>query len=115
MSDAPRTTEQRQRRALIDDAISRSRSKPELVGHLEKHPEVADIAESLEGKALLASRSPWGTLFAGIVGLIIARYGLHLDDASVSLISGFCVLIGSYIMRTLTRAPITGIVRPGAL
>ena len=115
MSDILRASEERRRRALIDSAISVSHSKAELVGHLEREDEVADVAQSLEGKALLASRSPWITVMAGTGGFLIAHHTLHFGYWGTGLVTIVSALFGGYIVRVSTRAPITGIIRPGSV
>ncbi len=115
MSDILRASEERRRRALVDSAISVSHSKAELVGHLEREDEVADVAESLEGKALLASRSPWITVLAGAVGFLIAYHTLHFGYWGTGLVTIVSALLGGYVIRASTRAPITGLTRPGSV
>jgi len=65
--------------------------------------------EELRGKALIASRSPWGTLAGGVIGWIVARYGLDLDTDTSSMIAGLAVLAAAYAMRYITNQPITGV------
>ena len=67
----------------------------------------------LEGKALIASRSPWGVLAAFIVGFVITKFGFHADDQTVAIISGICVLAGGYLVRLVTHKPITGVMQAG--
>lgn len=89
-------------------AVSRSSTLLELVANLR----TADpaLAQQIEGKSLLASRTPWGTLLAGIIAWGAAHYGLNLSpDAQVEL-AGLGVVIGSYAMRYVTAAPISSIV-----
>ena len=115
MSDILRASEERRRRALIDSAISVSHSRAELVGHLEGEADVSDVAKSLEGKALLASKSPWITVLAGAVGFLIAYHTLHFGYWGTGLVTTVSALFGGYIVRVSTRAPITGIIRPGSV
>jgi hypothetical protein len=65
--------------------------------------------EVLTGKALLASKSPWGTIAGGLVGWLAAHYGLGWDQTTCNLIAGGGVILASYAMRWLTTQPITGI------
>jgi len=85
------------------------------VDHLEREDEVADVAKSLEGKALLASKSPWITVLAGAVGFLIANHILHLGYWGMGLVTIVSALFGGYIVRVSTRAPISGIIRPGSV
>lgn len=105
------TPETYERRKAIDAAIAQSNSKPELIGHLERAG-AGDVAESLEGKALIAARSPWGVLIAYAIGALLGRYGLNLEPEHTQILAGAFVLVGGFGMRLITRAPITGIVNP---
>lgn len=69
---------------------------------------VETVAPGTVGKALVASRTPWGVLAAYAVSFLGARYGLGLDDASTGVVAGGAVLAGSYAMRYITSSPITG-------
>ncbi len=69
------------------------------------------LAEQLTGKALIASKTPWGTLAGGIVGFLVARYGLGWDQGTQTLVAGAGVLVGSYIMRWITTSPITSMIK----
>lgn len=93
---------------LVNAAVARAQSLPGLVAELRQIDPA--LAGQLTGKTLLASRSPWGTLAAGLVGYVSARYGLGFDETTTGLVAGASVLVGSYAMRLLTRQPITGIV-----
>lgn len=70
---------------------------------------VAEVPPNLQGKALIASKTPWGVLASYAVGFLAARYGLGLDDASTQVVAGGAVLAGSYAMRYITSSPITGL------
>jgi len=115
MSDILRASWDRRRRALIDSAISVSHSRAELVGHLEGEAEVADVAKSLEGKALLASKSPWITVLAGAVGFLIAYHSLHFGYWGTGLVTVVSALFGGYLARVSTYAPISGLLRRGSV
>lgn len=63
------------------------------------------------GKALIASRTPWGTIGGGILAWVLTRYGFALDPATCNFISGIAIVLASYAMRYVTDEPITGVVR----
>jgi len=65
--------------------------------------------EELRGKALIASKSPWGTLAGGVIGWIVARYGLDWDTETSGIVAGLAVLGAAYVMRYFTKEPITGV------
>lgn len=105
------TPETYERRKAIDAAIAQSNSKPELIGHLERAG-AGDVAESIEGKALIAARSPWGVIIFYIIGVLLGKYGIALSPEHTQILAGAFVLVGGYVMRIITHAPITGIVNP---
>lgn len=61
------------------------------------------------GKALLASKSPWGTLLIGVIAYVASKWGLQLDDQTTDLIAGFAVLIGAYAARYFVQHPIRSV------
>lgn len=73
--------------------------------------EVETIDPALAPKALLASRTPWGTLAVTALGWLLAKYGLHWDSNVVDLVAGGSVLLGSFGMRYITSAPIKGLIK----
>lgn len=93
---------------LVNEAVAEAKSLPALITNLEAiNP---DLATQLTSKPLLASKTPWGTVAAGLIGYVSARYGLGLDETTTSLIAGVCVLLGSYAMRLVTKQPVAGVV-----
>ena len=63
------------------------------------------------GKALIASRTPWGTIGGCIIAWVLGRYGFHLDPDTCNFFSGVAIVLASYGMRYLTHQPITGVIR----
>jgi hypothetical protein len=98
--------------AAVNDAVSAAKSLPNLIANLYALDPA--LATQLETKPLLASKTPWGTLAAGMVGWVSSRYGFGFDANTCSLVSGFAVLVGSYAMRALTRQPIAGLLNTPA-
>ncbi len=93
--------------AAVNEAIAAAKSLPNLIANL--YALNPALATQLETKPLLASRTPWGTLAAGVVAWLSTRYGFGFDDTTCSLLSGIAVLVGSYGMRALTKQPIAGV------
>ena len=93
--------------AAVNEAIATAKSLPNLIANLYALDPA--LATQLETKPLLASRTPWGTLAAGMVGWISSRYGFGFDETTCSLIAGLAVLLGSYAMRSVTKQPVAGI------
>lgn len=92
---------------------------------LEKATAIApDVAKQFTGKALIASKTPWGTIAGGLVAWLAAKYGLTCTAAvtattgcwtpeTINIVSGIAVLAGtfimSYVMRYISPLPVTGI------
>lgn len=92
-----------------DRAVAAAQSVPDLVNKLQ----AADpaLAQQLEGKALLASKTPWGTLACAGVAYAAAKWGLHWDETTVDLVAGGGLVVGAYLMRAVTASPIAGFIR----
>ena len=93
--------------SLIDLAIQEAKNLPDLIAKLERIDPV--LAQQFTGKALLASRSPWGVLVSAIIGWLVTHYGLGWSDDIVAIVDGLIILASSYGMRYITRAPITSV------
>jgi hypothetical protein len=92
-----------------DQAIEAAKNLPDLISRASAVD--PDLAAKFTGSALIASRSPWGTLAGGIVTWAVARWGLGWDQSTCDLVAGAGVLVASYLMRYVTEHPITGIFR----
>ena len=92
--------------AAVNEAIAAAKSLPNLIANLYALDPA--LVTQLESKPLLASKTPWGTLAAGVVGWLSSRYGFGFDETTCGLISGAAVVVGSYLMRALTKQPIAG-------
>ncbi|HXT81395.1 MAG TPA: hypothetical protein VN702_17655 [Acetobacteraceae bacterium] len=92
--------------APVNAAITAARDMPSLIANLKTVDPA--LAAPLEGKALLASKTPWGTLAVAVVSWAASRYGFGWDDQTCALIAGLGIVGGSYLMRALTSSPITG-------
>lgn len=107
---------------LTNGVVKVAQDMPELVSLLQTVNPA--LAQQIEGKALVASKSPWGTLAGSAVGFLAAKYGLTCTAATlaagncwtpetVNLIGGGAAMLGafvaSYLMRSVTIAPITGL------
>ena len=64
---------------------------------------------SVTGKALIASRTPWGTILLPVVVYVAGRYGFGWSTDIDTLVAGAAVLVGSYAMRAITSLPISGL------
>ncbi len=95
-----------------DQLIGMAKDVPDLIAKARTFDPA--LAASLTGKALLASKSPWGTLLGGLVAWLAAKEGFGWDQATCDLVAGAGVLVAAFIMRSITSAPVTGIVTPAA-
>ena len=92
-----------------DEAVAAAKDVPDLVGKLR----LADptLAAQIEGKALLASKTPWGTLACAVVAYVSTRWGFGWSAGTDALVAGGALVLGSYAMRYVTAAPISGMFR----
>ena len=110
--------------AAINDAVKAAQNLPDLVAKVQTLDPA--FADAITGKALAASKSPWGTLLCSAVAWLAAKYGLTCTAAAaaatscwsadtVNLVGGLAAMggavVGAYIMRAFTRGPITGVVK----
>lgn len=93
---------------LGDMAVAQAKSIPDLIAKAK----VLDpgLAAALTPKALIASKSPAGTLLAGGLAFVAGRYGLGWDEVTCDMLAGLAVLLGGYVMRYVTKSPIGGVV-----
>jgi hypothetical protein len=98
---------------IKDQLIGGAKDLPDLIAKAKTFD--PDLAASLTGKALIASKSPWGSLLGGIVTWLAAKEGLGWDETTCNLVAGAGVLVGAYLMRWITKGSITGIVSPAPI
>ena len=67
------------------------------------------MAQALSGKALIASKTPWGVLLTALVAYGASKYGVGWSEQTCELVAGAGVLVGSYAMRYLSPGRITGL------
>jgi hypothetical protein len=109
--------------AAVNDAIKSAQNLPDLIAKVQTIDPA--FADAITGKALIASKSPWGVLAGSLIAWLIAKYGLACtpsmtsgcwSDSTVQLVSGVAAMGGgwlaSYAMRLVTQGPITGILKP---
>lgn len=92
----------------VNRAIQAAQSVPDLITHLKAVDPA--LAEQISGKALFASKSPWGTLLGAALAWASARWGFGWDDTTSNLVAGAGLLVGAYVMRLFTTAPVSGVV-----
>jgi CHASE2 domain-containing sensor protein len=88
-------------------AASAIRNVPTLIA-AAKNVDPA-LAAAIEGKALIQAKSPWGTVAVALVSWLAAKYGFGWGEDTNVLVAGLGVLVGSYVMRYVTVAQITGL------
>ncbi len=95
-----------------DQLIGMAKDVPDLIAKARTFD--PDLAASLTGKALLASKTVWGTLAAMVVSWAVTRWGLGWDADTCAEVSGVLVMGATAGLRAITKAPVTGIVTPAA-
>lgn len=78
-----------------DRVIASAQSLPDLISKAETFDPA--LAAKLKGQAAIASATPAGALVGGAIGLLVTRYGLGWDAATVNAISGLLILAGGYV------------------
>lgn len=74
---------------------------------------ISVLAPDLAPKALIASKSPWGTLAVSVVVWASAHWGFGWSEDTCVTVAGVAVLAGSYLMRYITTARIGGVLTKG--
>jgi hypothetical protein len=92
---------------LTDRVLNAARDLPSMLNAAE----AADpaTADKWTGKALIFSKTPWGTLAVAGVAWVSGKYGFGWDANTCDLIGGAGLIVGAYLMRLVTELPITGI------
>ena len=105
---------------IRDQIIAGAKSAPELLAVAQ----IVDpaMAASLTPKALIASKTPWGTLACSAIGWLVTKYGMACTSAvatkcwtpeDVNLAAGLVAMlgavVGSYLMRFVSSSPIAGV------
>lgn len=105
--------------------VAAAKSLPDLITMAQTA--APDLAAAFIGKALIASKTPWGVLAGAGVSWLVAHYGLACTAAAaagagcwtpdtINTVTGAATLFGawvaSYVMRYLSPLPITGILKP---
>lgn len=90
----------------LNKAVAAAQDVPTLVAEFAAVDPA--VAQQIEGKALLASKTPWGTLAVALVAWGAAKYGLGWDTNTDALVGGAGLVLGSYVMRAITNSPISG-------
>ncbi len=93
---------------MVNSAVAGAKDLPDLVKRLDAVDPSA--AQAITGKALIASRTPWGVLATMLVTWASAKYGLGWDADTCTLVAGAGAFIGSYAMRYVTTGPIRTLV-----
>ena len=112
MSDTPTTRSEAQTAVVRNDLVAAAKDLPDLIAKAKEVDPA--LAEQLTAKPLIASKSPIGTLVAGVVTWLASKYALGWDQTTCDLVAGAAVLIGGYMMRYITSSPIAGFFSKGA-
>ena len=97
---------------MRDRLVQQAQSFPHYVSMAETFDPA--IAAALEGKALLASKTVWGTAITMAVTWGVSRYGLGWSPDVCAQVAGALTMVATVVLRSLTKTPVTGIVsNPG--
>lgn len=94
-----------------DQVIGMAKDLPDLIVKAQTFDPA--LAASLTGKALIASKTVWGTLAAMLVSWAVTRWGLGWDADTCAEVSGVLVMAATAGLRAITKAPVTGVVTAG--
>lgn len=89
-----------------DQVLNSARDFPDMLSKAEQFD--PPLASKWTGKAILASKTVWGTAVALIVAAAVKRYSLGWDQNFVDLVSGLIVLGTVAGLRAISDGPITG-------
>lgn len=92
-------------------AVKAAQDLPALVDALKTvNP---DLAEQIQGKGLVFSKTVLGHLIIGVVTLFLVKYGVNWDNAFQVQVLGALALSAQFVWgivgRLITKSPITGI------
>lgn len=104
---APPTAKSENRNAVIATA----RDLPSLLNTARTMD--PQLAESLTPKALLASKTVYGSAVSLVVGWAVTKWGLGWDADTCALVTGILTLGVTAALRTISRSPIGGLFTGG--
>lgn len=90
----------------VNNVIAAAKDLPDLISKAQTVD--PSLATALTGKALIASKTPWGTLLAAAIAYLAGKYALGWSESFCELLAGAGVLVGSYLMRFYSPGRITG-------
>lgn len=93
--------------AAVNNAVAAAKDLPELIDKVSAVD--PGLAKVMTGQALVASKTPWGTLLAAAVAWGAAKYGLNWSPEVCDLVAGAGVLAGAYLMRYISPGRVTGV------
>jgi hypothetical protein len=91
----------------VNAAIRAAQGLPSLIANLTMVDPA--LAQQLETKPLVASKTVWGTSLAGPISWASARYGLGWGADTSALVAGIVVTGASILFRLMTKQPIAGV------
>lgn len=91
----------------VNDAVASAKSLPDLAAKVAAID--PSLAAGLQSKALIASKTPWGTLLATGAAYVSAKYGLGWSEGFCELVALGGLVAGSYAMRAISPGRISGL------
>lgn len=92
-----------------DQAMGLAKDVPDLISKASVF--APDLAAKWTGKALLASKTFWGSIGVIVLTAVVKRYSLGWDANTVDVVVGAVDLGILSLLRQMSSVPITGIFR----
>jgi hypothetical protein len=94
---------------VADQTVAIAKDIPDLISKASTFD--PDLAAKWTGKALLASKTLWGSLAIIVVTAVVKRYTLGWDENTVDTVAGAIDIVCFAALRKVTEHPITGFFR----
>lgn len=89
-----------------DKVVAAAKDVPDLI--MKASAADPELAQQWTGKALLASRTFYGSIGVIIVSALVKRYSLGWDPNTVDTVVGLLDIAAIALLRNMTKYPITG-------
>ena len=96
---------------IRDQLIANAKDVPSLIAAAQ----TADpaLADALTPKALIASKTVWGSAVGLVVGWVVTKYALGWDPNTCAVVTGLLTLGLTAAGRALASSPISGFFKKG--
>jgi hypothetical protein len=90
-------------------AVKAAQDVPDLLNKLNAVD--PGLAQQLNGKGLLASRTAWGAVLVPVITYLAGKYFGWSSDTTLDVL-GVLMAVGGVAARLVTKAPIAGLLTP---